>query len=181
MSLKYILCLTTCFGLTGPSSGNTLWWHLLHCARLCQQHSLMYVAIILKFGVLRMSDLFLSSYCGFCMPRWVCRSPGRVRFVLIWCSLYLKYFFTMALPAHSGPRPVIQSRNHFFTVGRIPWTSDQPVARPLHRHRTTKTQNKRTETSMPWVGFEPTIPAFERAKRVHALDRAATVTGPAPS
>jgi hypothetical protein len=28
---------------------------------------------------------------------------------------------------------------------------------------------------MPLVGFEPTIPAFERAKMVHALDRAATV------
>jgi hypothetical protein len=28
-----------------------------------------------------------------------------------------------------------------------------------------------------WVGFEPTIPAFERAKTVHALDRAATVIG----
>jgi hypothetical protein len=31
---------------------------------------------------------------------------------------------------------------------------------------------------MPWVGFEPTIPASERAKTVHALDRSATVTGP---
>jgi hypothetical protein len=30
---------------------------------------------------------------------------------------------------------------------------------------------------MPWVGFEPTIPVFERAKTVHALDRAATVIG----
>jgi hypothetical protein len=28
---------------------------------------------------------------------------------------------------------------------------------------------------MPRVGFEPTIPAFERAKTVHALDRAETV------
>jgi hypothetical protein len=28
---------------------------------------------------------------------------------------------------------------------------------------------------MPRVGFEPTIPEFERAKTVHALDRAATV------
>jgi hypothetical protein len=28
------------------------------------------------------------------------------------------------------------------------------------------------------VGFEPTFPAFERAKTVHALDRAATVIGP---
>jgi hypothetical protein len=31
---------------------------------------------------------------------------------------------------------------------------------------------------MPWVGFEPTIPALERAKAVHALDRAATVMEP---
>jgi hypothetical protein len=30
---------------------------------------------------------------------------------------------------------------------------------------------------MPPVGFEPTIPASERAKTVHALDRAAIVTG----
>jgi hypothetical protein len=31
---------------------------------------------------------------------------------------------------------------------------------------------------MPRVGFEPTIPAFEQAKTVHALDRAATVKWP---
>jgi hypothetical protein len=30
---------------------------------------------------------------------------------------------------------------------------------------------------MPEVGFEPTIPVFERAKTVHALDRATTVIG----
>jgi hypothetical protein len=30
---------------------------------------------------------------------------------------------------------------------------------------------------MPQVGFESTIPAFERAKTIHALDRAATVIG----
>jgi hypothetical protein len=30
---------------------------------------------------------------------------------------------------------------------------------------------------MPWVGFEPTIPASEQAKIFHALDGAATVTG----
>jgi hypothetical protein len=35
-------------------------------------------------------------------------------------------------------------------------------------------QNKRTQTSMP----RSTIPAFERAKTFHALDRAATVIGP---
>jgi hypothetical protein len=30
---------------------------------------------------------------------------------------------------------------------------------------------------MPQVEFEPTIPVFERAKTVYALDRAATVIG----
>jgi hypothetical protein len=30
---------------------------------------------------------------------------------------------------------------------------------------------------MPQVGFEPTIPVFEREKTVHALDRAASVIG----
>jgi hypothetical protein len=38
------------------------------------------------------------------------------------------------------------------------------------------TNTERTQTSMPRVGFEPTIPAFERAKTVHALDGAATTT-----
>jgi hypothetical protein len=31
---------------------------------------------------------------------------------------------------------------------------------------------------MPQVVFEPTIPVFERVKRVHALDRADIVIGP---
>jgi hypothetical protein len=30
---------------------------------------------------------------------------------------------------------------------------------------------------MPYMGFEPTIPASEQAKKVHALDSSATVTG----
>jgi hypothetical protein len=30
---------------------------------------------------------------------------------------------------------------------------------------------------MPQVGFEPTIPVFERAKTVHTLDRPTTVVG----
>jgi hypothetical protein len=64
-----------------------------------------------------------------------------------------------------------------YTVGRIPSMGDQPVARPLPAHRTIRTQNKRTQTSMPWVEFEPTIPMLERAKTVHALNRAATVIG----
>jgi hypothetical protein len=58
------------------------------------------------------------------------------------------------------------------------WTGDDlPVARPLPTHRTKQTQNKRRQTFMPRVRFEPTIPMFERKKAVHALECAATVIG----
>jgi hypothetical protein len=63
------------------------------------------------------------------------------------------------------------------SICRTPWTGYQPVARSLPAYRTAQTQNKRTHTSMCRVGFEPTIPAFERAKTVHALDCAATMIG----
>jgi hypothetical protein len=36
-----------------------------------------------------------------------------------------------------------------YTVGGTPWTGDQSVARWLPLDRTTRTQNKRTQTSMP--------------------------------
>jgi hypothetical protein len=53
-----------------------------------------------------------------------------------------------------------------YTVGRTNWPGDQPIARPLPTRRTTQTQNKRTQTFMPGVGFEPTTPVFERVKTV---------------
>jgi hypothetical protein len=65
----------------------------------------------------------------------------------------------------------------FYTVSRTPWAGEQPVVRPLPAHRTAQTQNKRRQTSMPQVGLELTIPLFEQAKTVHALDRAAAVIG----
>jgi hypothetical protein len=51
------------------------------------------------------------------------------------------------------------------------------VARPLPAHWKAQTQNKRKQTSMSLVGFEPTIPFFELAKTVNALNRAETVNG----
>jgi hypothetical protein len=93
----------------------------------------------------------------------------------VWCSAILSLW--LYNPLHLG---------HFFiflilyTVGRTPWTGNQPVARPLPTHRTTRTQHKLTQTSMPQAEFEPTVPVFERAKTVHALDRAATVIGGVP-
>jgi hypothetical protein len=87
----------------------------------------------------------------------------------------LSLFLSMALQPF-GTWPIFQFLN-LYTVGRISWTGNQPVTRPLSTHRATQTQNKRPQTSMYRVGFEPTIPVFERAKTVHALDRAATLIG----
>jgi hypothetical protein len=53
---------------------------------------------------------------------------------------------------------------------------DQPVARSLPTQNTTN-KKKRTQTSMPQMGFEATTPVVEQAKMVHALDCMATVIG----
>jgi hypothetical protein len=50
----------------------------------------------------------------------------------------------MALQPSVGPWPFF-SFLILYTVGRTPWTGDRPVARPLPTHRTTQTQNKRTQ------------------------------------
>jgi hypothetical protein len=96
----------------------------------------------------------------------------------IYLSIYLSIYSSTVLLLDLGR---FSSILILYTVGRTPWTGDQPVAKPLPTHRTIKTQNKFTQISMPRVGFEPMIPAFERAKTVHALDRAVTVIGPIPS
>jgi hypothetical protein len=83
---------------------------------------------------------------------------------------------SVALQPFVGPWPLF-SFLILYTVGRTPWTGDHPVTRPLPTHGTTQTHNKHTQTSMPRLGLEPTTPAFERAKTVHALDRAGTVVG----
>jgi hypothetical protein len=77
----------------------------------------------------------------------------------------------MALQPLVGPWPPPQFRN--FLDSGTTWRIDQPVARPLLSAHRTQTQNKRTQRHP----FEPTIPEFERAKTVHALDHATTVIG----
>jgi len=59
------------------------------------------------------------------------------------------------------------------TVGRLLWTSDQPIA---ERRLPDKTQDSRRQTSRHPVGFELTISAGERPK-TYASDGAATGTG----
>jgi hypothetical protein len=137
--------------------------------------------------------IYSSQTFSFNVPLFIPHISARIRFrtiITYFNSSLLSYFYYFSQPfikicfIHSstalqhfvGPWPLLQFRNLFYTVGKTPGTGDQPVARPLPTHRTTQTQNKRTQTSMPWVGFEPMIPAFKWPKTVHASDRAATVT-----
>jgi hypothetical protein len=83
-------------------------------------------------------------------------------------SIYLSIYLSMALQPFVGLGRSV-SFLILYTVGRTPWTWEQSVASPLPTHRTTRTYNKRTQTSMPRVGFEPTSPAFERAKTIWSV------------
>jgi hypothetical protein len=132
----------------------------------------------------------MSAHCSSCVELInLCKcAEYRVRCTFI-AQSYLLYVFSlfqvfihsaMALQPFVGPSPLLQFRNLFYTVGRTPWTSDQPDARPLPTHRTAQTQNKHNQTSMPRVRFDPRIPVFERTKTFHALHRLATVIGSFP-
>jgi hypothetical protein len=85
----------------------------------------------------------------------------------------------MALPAHSRPRPLIQFRNHFSqTVGHLGRVISLSQGRYLNTGHS-QTQNNRIHISNIHAlsGIRTHDPSV-RAKTVHAVDRAATVTGP---
>jgi hypothetical protein len=64
------------------------------------------------------------------------------------------------------------------TFDRTPWVGDQ-LSQGLYLYTNTekRTYIHKHQIFMPWVGFEPTIPASEQPKTVHVLDRQATVIG----
>jgi hypothetical protein len=83
-------------------------------------------------------------------------------------------FQARQLPVGQGLLILEVSRSHTTahqSVGLL-WTSDQLVAETSTRQHTTLT----TDTSIPPVGFEPTISAGERPQ-TYGIDRAATGTG----
>jgi hypothetical protein len=97
-----------------------------------------------------------------------CSIPARFLDVLIHSS--------MALQPFVGLWPYVQFRNPYTqSVGLLGRGISPSQGRYLHpgQHK----QNKRTPTSMPFMGFEPTTPVFKRAKTIHVLDRGATVIG----
>jgi hypothetical protein len=92
--------------------------------------------------------------------------------------LLLSFFFSNGSSRHSRPWPFIQFRNNFSqTVGLLERVISPSQGLYLntgqHKHRINAYTH---QISMPWAGFESAIPASGRAKTVHGLDRAATVT-----
>jgi hypothetical protein len=75
----------------------------------------------------------------------------------IYLSISLSIYLWLYSP-FVAPWPFFSSLI-FYTVGRTPWTGDRPAAKPLPTHRTTQTRNKRTQTSVPRVGYEPHDPS----------------------
>jgi hypothetical protein len=138
------------------ASGLPRTWHFCYFTSLSLQW-LQKSALVLAMNVIA------------CDSRIVSATPG----LDLEGDSFFHWFYS---PLGSWPL-VFQFHGHFID-GRTPWTSDQLVVRSLPKHRTTQTQNKRTQTSILWVGFEPPIPASKRAKRVHALDSSATETFP---
>jgi hypothetical protein len=69
-------------------------------------------------------------------------SPLLIWYLYDWMTCY--FFFTGST-APWTLASAFQFHDHF-TGGRTPWTSDQLVARPLPKHRTTQKQNKHIHT-----------------------------------
>jgi hypothetical protein len=84
-------------------------------------------------------------------------------------------FFLHCLYGPLGPWPLILSYMIILqTVGLL----GRVISSSQGLYLNTDNINTYTyQTSMPCVGFEPTIPASERPKTVHALNCSATVTG----
>jgi hypothetical protein len=91
--------------------------------------------------------------------------------------IYSRIFFYSCCPHLEHRASVkrfisLQFLNLRQSVGLLGWGISPSQGRNL-----SQTQNKYKQTSMPCVGFEPTISMFEQAKTFHALDHATTVTG----
>jgi hypothetical protein len=129
---------------------------------------------------LKTSSIFLLDTFRFTLTQCV-RNSIIIRYVVtqniavyIFTALKDLNFASMASRHFVGPWPffsfsiILHSRQNSLD-------GDLPITRPLPAHRTTQTQNKSKQTSIPQVGFESTTTTFKRAKTVHALYRAATV------
>jgi hypothetical protein len=99
--------------------------------------------------------------------------------------VFILLFFPLALQPQFGPWPTSMKLSvsfRFFldfrqSVGLFGRVISSSQGLYLYTNTGKCTHMHKHLTSMPWVGFEPTIPGSELAKTVHAADRSPTVTG----
>jgi hypothetical protein len=92
---------------------------------------------------------------------------------LDWWLHLLTTFFSMAFPDHSGPRALIQFRNHYsHTVGLLGRVISPSQGRNLntgqYRHRINAYTH---QTPMSWVGFELNDPSVRASEDSSCLKR----------
>jgi hypothetical protein len=129
-------------------------WNAIYFAS--QQRDLSQIVRVLWLGMSRVE------VCSFCGRRHVSRA-------IEWSLGSAALPLSPCLPLCIGPWLFFQFLNPIHRR----WDSWDGGS--VRRKAAACTQNKSTQTSMPWVGFETTIPSFKRAKTVHVLDRTATV------
>jgi hypothetical protein len=95
-----------------------------------------------KTAMLVICDLFTLKNKLIVLCVTLCTPFGYLRILCIQ-RIHLFIHSSMALQPFVGPWPILHLRNLIFTNGRTPWTSDQPVVRPLPtgQHK----QNKRID------------------------------------
>jgi hypothetical protein len=85
------------------------------------------------------------------LPTFIAFAVGKVhqRQIMRLCMLNSLSFLCLSL--YGSAVPLLDLARFFsflilYTVGRTPWTGNQPVARPLSTRRSTQTQDKLTQT-----------------------------------
>jgi hypothetical protein len=147
-------CFTVLFSLSGMTERGTWKTHVKRYYGLVEIRSRYFLNTSQKcypcISLSKFSNLTINS---FLYLKKILINIHRVQFVIITdgknqvqlpvhYSLYLSSVIhsSMALQPFVGTWPLLQFRNLFYTDGRTPLTSDQPIARPLPAHRTTQTE-----------------------------------------
>jgi hypothetical protein len=101
------------------------------------------------FPIISENNIYVPIPCYRALDVKLTDSPGKKNPITYWTLSFIIVFTIFFFNGPSSPFRAQASYSvpwSFFTVGRTPWTSDQLVARPLPKHRTTQTQNKRIHT-----------------------------------
>ena len=133
------------------------------------------------YGVISQKTVILILY----LPLWILEVSKMCNFIIWWntlqkvpqckCCMFSteQTICLMSLITHTGRLWLLDHTQRCTTVGRTPL--DEWSARCRDLYLTTHNTHNR-QTSMPPMGFEPTISAGEQLQ-TYALDRAATGTG----